>query len=71
MRIRKKTGNEPRGRFAGSVYGRALRRLIVPRTPRSTPIEVIQAALRRDSITLAFQNGPVLLKAEVVVDKHR
>ena len=29
------------------------------------------AALQRDSITLAYRNGDVLLQAEVAVGKHR
>ncbi len=47
---------------------RALRRLIGPGTPRTNPIEVFQAALQRDPITLAYRNGGVLLQAEVVVE---
>ncbi len=61
---------QSQGNAAAGVVGhrRALRRLIVPGTPRTTPIEVIQAALQRDPITLAYRNGGVLLQDEVVVE---
>ena len=61
---------QSQGNAAAGVVGhrRALRRLIVPGTPRTTPIEVIQAALQRDPITQAYRNGGVLLQAEVVVE---
>ena len=55
---------------ADGVVGRrqVLRRIILPGTPRTTPIEAVQAALQRDPITLAYQNGGVLLHDEVVVE---
>ena len=54
---------------AEGVVGRrrVLRRIILPGTPRTTPIEAVQAALQRDPISLAYQNGGVLLHDEVVV----
>jgi hypothetical protein len=47
---------------------RALRRVSVPGTPRTTPIETVQAALQRDPISMAYRNGGVLLHEEVVVE---
>ncbi len=47
---------------------RVLRRISVPGTPRSTPLETIQAALRRDPISTAYRSGGVLLHEEVVVE---
>ena len=45
-----------------------MRRIILPGTPRTTPIEAVQAALQRDPISLAYQNGGILLHDEVVVE---
>lgn len=61
---------QSQGNAAAGVVGhrRALRRLIVPGTPRTTPVEVIKAALQRDPITLAYLNGGVLLHDEVMVE---
>ncbi len=55
---------------AEGVVGRhrILRRIILPGTPRTTPIEAVQAALQRDPISLAYHNGGVLLHDEVVVE---
>jgi hypothetical protein len=55
---------------AGGVVGhrRALRRVTVPGTPRTTPIEAVQAALQSDPISMAYRNGGVLLHEEVVVE---
>jgi len=47
---------------------RVLRRINVPGTPRTTPLETIQAALLRDPISLAYRSGGVLLQEEVVVE---
>ncbi len=47
---------------------RVLRRIRVPGTPRSTPLETIQAALLRDPISTAYRSGGVLLQEEVVVE---
>ena len=47
---------------------RVLRRIILPGTPGTTPIEAVQAALQRDPISLAYQNGGVLIHDEVVVE---
>ena len=49
-------------------HHRILRRINLPGTPQSTPIEAVQAALQRDPISLAYQNGGVLLHDEVVVE---
>ena len=40
------------------------------RNPRTTPPEVVQAALERDLITIAYRNGGVLLHDEVVVEQR-
>ena len=62
--------SQSQGNAAEGVVGhrRVLHRVIVPRTPRTTPIEVVQAALQRDPISVAYRNGGVLLHDEVVVE---
>ncbi len=54
---------------AAGVVGRrrALRRIVLPGTPSTTPIEAVQAALQRDPISTAYRNGGVLLHEELVV----
>ena len=47
---------------------RVLRRITVPGTPSTIPIDAVQAALQRDPISLAYRNGGVLLHEEVVVE---
>ena len=47
---------------------RVLRRISVPGTPRTTPLETIQAALLRDPISMAYRSGGVLLHEEVVAE---
>ena len=61
---------QAQGDAAAGVVGHrsALRRIIVPGNPRTTPLEVVQAALQRDPITIAYRNGGVLLHDEVVVE---
>ena len=61
---------QAQGDAAAGVVGHrsALRRVIVPGNPRTTPLEVVQAALQRDPITIAYRNGVVLLYDEVVVE---
>jgi len=61
---------QSQGNAAEGVVGhrRVLRRVIVPGTPRTTPIEAVQAALQRDPISMAYRNGGVLLHDEVVVE---
>ena len=49
------------------VHRNAVRRLVVPGTPRTMPIEAVQAALLRDPITNAYRDGGVLLDDQVVV----
>ena len=49
------------------VHRNAVRRTVVPGNPRSLPVEVVQAALQRDPITIAYTEGGVLLDEEVVV----
>ncbi|MFQ6025965.1 MAG: OsmC family protein [Dehalococcoidia bacterium] len=58
------------GNAAAGVVARrqAFRRVLVPGTPRTTPLETIQAALQRDPITIAYREGGVLLQEEVVVE---
>ncbi|NQW24676.1 MAG: hypothetical protein HQ475_14700 [SAR202 cluster bacterium] len=55
---------------ADGVVGhrRILRRITVPGTPKTTPLEVVQAALQRDPISLAYQHGGILLDHQVVVE---
>lgn len=50
------------------VHRQVSRRIMVPGTPSTTPIEAVQAALQRDPISLAYLNGGVLLHNEVVVE---
>jgi hypothetical protein len=62
-------GQSQRNAAEGMVgHRRALRRVSVPGTPRTTPIEAVQAALQRDPISMALRNGGVLLHEEVVVE---
>ncbi len=54
---------------AGTVsYRNAVRRILVPGSPRTLPIETIQAALLRDPISIAYREGGVALEEQVVVD---
>lgn len=54
---------------AGTVsYRNAVRRILAPGSPRTLPIETIQAALRRDPISIAYREGGVVLEEQVVVD---
>lgn len=61
---------QSQGNAAEGVVGhrRVLRRVILPGTPNTTPIEAVQAALQRDPISIAYRNGGVLLQDEVVVE---
>jgi len=47
---------------------RAIRRIVVPGNPRTFPVEVVQAALQRDPISVAYRSGGVLLHEAVVVE---
>ncbi len=58
-------GNAAAGRVA---HRNAVRRIGAPGTPRTMPVEVIQAALLRDPISIAYREGGVLLDEQVVVD---
>jgi hypothetical protein len=49
------------------VHRNAVRRIVAPGTPRSMPVETIQAALQRDPITLAYLEGGILLDEKVVI----
>ena len=49
------------------VHRSAVRRVVVPGTPRSMPIETVQAALQRDPITIAYLEGGILLDEKVVI----
>ena len=61
---------QSQGNAAEGVVTRrqVLRRITVPGTQHDVPIEAVQAALQRDPISLAYQNGGVLLHDEVVVE---
>ena len=54
---------------AAGIVGRrgVVRRVVLPGTPASTPLESVQGALRRDPISLAYLEGGVLLHDEVLV----
>lgn len=53
---------------AGVVAHRQVsRRITVPGTPQSTPIEMVQAALLRDPMSITYQHGGILLEHNVVV----
>lgn len=68
--------NAPRGRgesqrnaAEGIVATRqAVRRVTVPGTPRTMPVELVQAALLRDPISQIYRDGGVLLDEQVVVE---
>lgn len=49
------------------VHRNAVRRIVAPGSPRSLPIETIQAALQRDPITIAYKEGGILLDEQVVI----
>ncbi len=57
-------GSAAEGRI---VHRNAVRRIVAPGTPRSLPVETIQAALQRDPITLAYLEGGILLDEKVVI----
>ena len=49
------------------VHRNAVRRLVVPGSPRTMPVETVQAALQRDPITIAYTEGGILLDEQVVI----
>ena len=49
------------------VHRNAVRRIVVPGSPRTMPVETVQAALQRDPITIAYTEGGILLDEQVVV----
>ena len=57
-------GSAAEGRI---VHRNAVRRIVAPGTPRTLPIETIQAALQRDPITIAYREGGILLDEQVVI----
>jgi len=61
---------QSQGNAAAGVVNRrrVMRRISVPGTPRTIPLETIQAALLRDPISMAYRSGGVLLHEEVVVE---
>ena len=61
---------QSQGNAAAGVVNRrrVLRRINVPGTPRTIPLEMIQAALLRDTISMAYRSGGVLLHEEVVLE---
>jgi len=44
------------------------RRITVPGNPNTTTIEMVQAALQRDPISMAYRKGGILLHEAVVVE---
>jgi len=52
------------------AHRQVLRRITVPGSPNTFPIETVQAALQRDPISLAYLNGGILLHDEVVVESY-
>jgi hypothetical protein len=54
-------GQSQRNAAEGVPGRRRVLRRTVPGTPRTTPIEAVQAALQRDPISMAYRNGGVLL----------
>ena len=50
------------------VHRNAVRRIVVPGSPRTMPVETVQAALQRDPITIAYTEGGILLDEQVVVE---
>jgi hypothetical protein len=69
MAARGDRGQSQRNAAEGVVgRRRALRRVTVPGTPRTTPIEAVQAALQRDPISIAYRNGGILLHEKVAVE---
>jgi hypothetical protein len=68
MAARGERGQAQRNAAEGVVgRRRALRRVTVPGTPRTTPIEAVQAALQCDPLSMAYRYGGVVLHEEVVV----
>ena len=62
-------GEAQRNAAEGIVAPRpALRRVTVPGTPRTMPVELVQAALLRDPISQIYRDGGVLLDEQVVVE---
>ncbi len=62
-------GDAQRNAAEGVVAPRhALRRVTVPGTPRTVPVELVQAALLRDTISQVYRDGGVLLDESVVVE---
>lgn len=61
--------NEAQSNAADGVVGRrpVVRRITVPGTPQDIPLEMVQAALLRDPISIAYLNGGILLDHQVVV----
>lgn len=53
---------------AGRIrYRQALRRVVVPGSPATLPLDVVRAALRDDPLSRAVRHGGILLSEEVVV----
>ena len=61
--------DEAQSHAAEGVVGRrpVVRRITLPGTPQETPLEVVQAALLRDPISIAYKQGGILLEHNVVV----
>ena len=60
--------NEAQSHAAEGVVGRrpVVRRITLPGTPQETPLEMVQAALLRDPISIAYKQGGILLEHNVV-----
>lgn len=60
---------ESQGNAAQGVVRRRkmLRRITLPGDQRATPLETVQAALKRDPVSITYQTGGILLQEEVKV----
>jgi hypothetical protein len=59
---------QSQGNAAAGVVGRrkALRRVVLPGASHTTTLEVVQSALQRDPISMAYRQGGVLVQEDVV-----
>ncbi len=57
-------GSAAEGRI---VHRNAVRRIVMPGSPRTVPVNAIQGALQRDPITIAYREGGILLDEKVVI----
>ena len=61
--------DEAQSHAAEGVVGRrpVVRRITLPGTSQETPLEMVQAALLRDPISIAYKRGGILLEHNVVI----